>query len=404
MGDPVPEISAKAMEMIQSSDYQNPLVLVESLSFPSRRVREGLFKVLAKLNVKDLDVYRYARARVEKSYECLAISAALGKLPQSSRRDILMDHLVQEKKTNVENILRVLSIQDVSGQMRILWRGLSSLEPRQYANSIEALANVVDPALSRILVPLLEEMPAEDRLKIGNRHFSLPAPGGNFGMLFSHLLAKGDWVTSLLTLSLMAKEGPGDLVFPLAAPFAEAENPHIRKLAAVVQSAWTREGEGTGAEKSRGMDLSERIFQLKKIAVFQGLYVSELAAIGVLVEEVSHSADVEIFREGEPGDALYLIVEGEISVSKGSSVNGNPGVEIARIGSGEYFGEMALLEDAPRSATIQTVSPSRFLVLQKSDFIQIVQEYPQIALHICRVLSVRIRKLHQKIRDLGKAN
>ena len=400
MGDRVPEIRTKAMEMIHNSDYQNSLVLVESLSFPGRRVREGLFKVLAKLNVKDLDVYRYARTRVEKSYECLAVSSALKRLPQSPQRDILMDHLVQEKKANVENILRVLSITDPSGQMRILWRGLSSLEPRQYANSIEALANVVDPALSRILVPLLEEMPAEDRLKIGYRHFSLPAPDGNLGMLFSHLFAKGDWVTTLLTLSLMAKEGPGDLVLPMVTPFTEAENPHIRQMAAVVQCAWAREGDGTGAEKGRGLDLSVRIFQLKKIAVFKEIHVSELAAVGSMVEEVSHSAGVEIFREGEPGDALYLIVEGEVSVSKGRSVNGNPGKEIARIGSGEYFGEMALLEDAPRSATIQTVSPSRFLVLQKSDFIQIVQEYPQIALHICRVLCVRMRNLHRKIKDL----
>ncbi len=404
MGDPAPEISAKAMEMVQNSDYQNPLVLVESLSLPGRRVREGLFQVLAKLNVKDLDVYRYARARVEKSYECLALSQALGLWPQSPRRDILMDHLVQENNINVENILRVLSIQDLSGRMRILWRGLSSPDPRRRANSIEALGNVVDPALARILLPLLDEMPAEDRLKIGNRHFSLPDPGGSHGALFSHLLTKGDWVTSLLTLSLMGTEGPGDLTPHFLTPFTKSENPHIRRMASAVQRAWFREGVETGVEEGPGMDLSDRIFQLRKIAVFEALHVSELAAIGSMVEEVVCLAGVAVFREGEPGDALYLVVEGEVSVFKAKSGEKNLGVEIARIGGGECFGEMALLEDAPRSATIQTVGPARFLVLRKRDFTRIVQEYPQIALHIARVLSARIRNIHQKIKDLEKVS
>ena len=402
MADPVPEIRAKAMQMILNSEYQNPLVLVESLTFPMQKVRTGLFQILEKLNVKDLDVFRFARLQVEKSYECLAISYALGRLPKSSQRDILMDHLEEEKKINVENVLRVLSIQDVSGQMRVLWRGLSSLDPRQRANSIEALANVIDPALAQILVPLLDEMPAQDRLKIGKRHFSLPDPDQSRGALFSRLLARGDWVTTLLTLSLMATEGSNGLTPDFLTPHTESDNLHIRRMAMAVQRTWADEGVKAEAKAVQGMELSERIFQLRKITVFKGLHVSELAAIGSMVGEASYSAGVEIFREGEPGDALYLVVEGEVSVCKAGSGERDSRIEIGRIGSGEYFGEMAILEEAPRSASIQTVTPARFLVLQKRDFIEIVQEYPQIALHICKVLSSRIRNLQQKIKDLEK--
>lgn len=402
MGDPAPEIRTKAVQMILNSEYQNPLVLVESLTFPMQKVRRSLFQILEKLNIKDLDVFRFARLQVEKSYECLAISDALGRLPKSSQRDILVNHLEEQKMINVENVLRVLSIQDESGRMRVLWRGLSSLDSRQRANSIEALANVIDAALARILVPLLDEMPAQDRLKIGKRHFSLPDPDQSDGALFSHLLAKGDWVTTLLTLSLMATKGPADLTPDFLTPFTESDNPHIRRMAMAVQRTWAGEGVEAEVKAVQGMDLSERIFQLITITVFEGLQVSELAAIGSMVEEVSYSAGVGIFREGEPGDALYLVVEGEVSVCKAKSGERDPGLEIGRIGSGEYFGEMAILEEAPRSASIQTVTPARFLVLQKRDFIEIVQEYPQIALHICKVLSSRLRKLQQKIKDLEK--
>jgi uncharacterized membrane protein YeaQ/YmgE (transglycosylase-associated protein family) len=398
MGDPAQEVGAKAMEEIQKSAYHNPLTLVESLNFPRRKVRESLFQVLANLNIKDLDVYRFARLQVEKSYGCLAAEEALQRLPQSPQRDLLLDHLGQERRIKVENILRVLSIQDVSGRMRILWRGLSSVDARQRANSIEALANVLDPALARIFVPLLEDMPTVDQLKVGKRHFDIPDPGGSHGELFSHLLAKGDWVTSLLTLSLMATQGLGGLGPHVLAPFATSDNPHVRQMANLVCRAWSPEKLEDGFEEEREMHLCERIFHLRNIAIFKGLYVSELAAIGSIAEEVFSPAGEVVIREGEIGNTLYLIIDGDVSVCKEGPEESGPGIEIDRVGGGDYFGEMALFEEAPRSATIQTVNPSRFLVLQKREFTEIVREYPQIALHICKALSARIRKLHQKIK------
>ena len=73
-------------------------------------------------------------------------------------------------------------------------------------------------------------------------------------------------------------------------------------------------------------------------------------------------------------------------------------IEVDRIKAGDYFGEMALFEDVPRSATIRTETDSRLLVLHKQEFNEIVREYPQIALTICKVLSSRIRTLHEKIK------
>jgi CRP-like cAMP-binding protein len=96
------------------------------------------------------------------------------------------------------------------------------------------------------------------------------------------------------------------------------------------------------------------------------------------------------------------MIEGEVSVIKDlGEINE---VEIDRMTDGEYFGEMALFEDTVRSVSIRTEKPSAFMVLYKQEFKEIVREYPQIALEICKVLSGRIRKLHQKIeaRDFCK--
>ena len=399
IGDPVTEIRTKAMEKIQNGAYQNPLVLVESLNLPRRKVREGLFQILEKLNIKDLDVYRFARSQVEKSYIYFTEVEALQKLSESPERDLLMDHLTQERKTKVENILRVLSIQDVSGQIRIIWRGLSSSDSRQRSNSIEALSDLLDKTLTKILVPLLDEMPSEERLRIGRKNFTLPAFGGSNAVLLSRFLTEADWVTSLLTLSLMARQGLDGVVPDILHTLTKAENTYVRQMARRV--LFTVEPDmATGIDElEKGIDLSERILHLKKIAIFEGLYVGELAVIGSVTEEVSHPAGDLVIKEGDHGDTMYLIIEGDVSVSKEARAEKGPVVEIARMRTGNCFGEMALFEEAPRSATIRTISPSRFLVLHKQDFTEIVQEYPQIALHICKTLSGRIRSLHEKVKD-----
>jgi len=141
--------------------------------------------------------------------------------------------------------------------------------------------------------------------------------------------------------------------------------------------------------------ISEKIMLLKGIEIFESLSVSELAAIASVVEEIDYPAGEIIITEGSSGDTLYLIIKGEVSVIKDlGKINE---VEIDRMTAGDYFGEMALFEDTVRSASIRTEKSSALMVLHKQEFKEIVREYPQIALEICKVLSGRIRKLHQKI-------
>lgn len=93
-------------------------------------------------------------------------------------------------------------------------------------------------------------------------------------------------------------------------------------------------------------------------------------------------------------------MEGGVSVIKGSHANQN--LEIATLTPGDYFGEMALLDEASRSATVLTTGPSRFMVLYKDDFDRIVSESPEIALNICKTLCQRIRSLQERISVMPK--
>jgi CRP-like cAMP-binding protein len=115
---------------------------------------------------------------------------------------------------------------------------------------------------------------------------------------------------------------------------------------------------------------------------------------------VLHAPGEIVIEEGTSGDTMYLVVKGEVSVLKGRGEETT--IELDRISEGDYFGEMALFEDTVRSASIRTEKETRLLVLHKREFTEIVREYPEIALHICRALGSRIRKLHEKIRQYEK--
>ncbi len=148
-------------------------------------------------------------------------------------------------------------------------------------------------------------------------------------------------------------------------------------------------------EEATAIPLTDKILHLKNIEIFADLSVNELAAVASVTEEASFDEMEVVFREGDIGDTLFLVVEGEVAVIK--DWNAEREFELDTIGPGDYFGEMALFGDDRRSATIRVKKNARFLTLNKQELQEIVREYPQIALHVCRVLSMRIRHLHGKI-------
>jgi CRP-like cAMP-binding protein len=138
----------------------------------------------------------------------------------------------------------------------------------------------------------------------------------------------------------------------------------------------------------------EKILLLKEIDIFKDLSFSELAAVASATEEIEYPSGAIVIKEGSYGDTMYFVINGVVSVIK--DLGKKSEFELDLIKSGDYFGEMALFEDLARAASIRTERTSRFLVLHKQEFNEIVREYPQLAVEICRVLGGRIRKLHEK--------
>ncbi|MBW1945833.1 MAG: cyclic nucleotide-binding protein, partial [Deltaproteobacteria bacterium] len=138
MGDSNDRVRGMAIEKLSSTTYPVGQFLVGSLSLPSRRVRDGIFQVFETLQVKDVKVFQFFQTQIEMGYRNLAESESLKRSAGTAEGDLLIEHLIQEKDAHVENVVRTLAVRDPEGKMRIIWRGLSSEDSRQRANSIEA--------------------------------------------------------------------------------------------------------------------------------------------------------------------------------------------------------------------------------------------------------------------------
>jgi CRP-like cAMP-binding protein len=133
----------------------------------------------------------------------------------------------------------------------------------------------------------------------------------------------------------------------------------------------------------------EKVLFMKSIDLFRALPSEELAQIAEIAEEQPMTSGEQIFAEGEPGDALYLIVEGRVKVHKGEK-------ELVRLGVRDVFGEMAVLDSEPRSASVTAVEDAVLLKIGRDDFRDILIERPEIAMGVMKVLTRRLRETSKK--------
>lgn len=123
---------------------------------------------------------------------------------------------------------------------------------------------------------------------------------------------------------------------------------------------------------------------LKKVPLFSDCSAKELAQIAAASKNVKHKAGTVIAREGEPGIGLFVIVSGEAEVTIG-------GVKRATLGPADFFGEVALLDGGPRTATVTASEDMELLGITAWVFRGLMHEHPSIALKTLQAVAGRLR-------------
>lgn len=127
---------------------------------------------------------------------------------------------------------------------------------------------------------------------------------------------------------------------------------------------------------------------LKHIPLFKDLSRYELNIITKAIYERNFSAGEYLFEAGQPGASMFIIREGEVQIIQPSP--GGEDVELARLSDGEFLGELALLDNSPRSASAFTVKPTKTLAIFRSDLDKLLKTHPALGGKVMKKLAIII--------------
>lgn len=141
---------------------------------------------------------------------------------------------------------------------------------------------------------------------------------------------------------------------------------------------------------------STAVEELKRVPLFRDLPARSLERIAASAAPVSYRTGEVVFRQGDPGVSFFVVLGGRVSVALG-------GKDVAQLPAGGFFGEMSLLDDCPRSATVTAAQDTHCLEVKRTDFMRELRSQPDVALQIMATLSKRIRDLDARVRQLQGA-
>ncbi len=128
---------------------------------------------------------------------------------------------------------------------------------------------------------------------------------------------------------------------------------------------------------------------LRNVQMFSVCTDKELAQIARACDEMEIGAGAVVVEEGTDGEGFYLIVTGEAEVSRG-------GNRVATVGPGQYFGELSLLDEAPRNATVTATTPMTLIRLRRREFSAVLDSWPGVAHKLLQHMARRLRQADEQ--------
>jgi HEAT repeat protein len=247
---------------------------------------------------------------------------------------------------------------------------LASRDPGQRANAIEAVDALADPAVVR---PLLEVWEPQVASRSAGAEDLRPL-----------LRDEDPWIRACAVFSVIAF-GDGRLEGPL------------RDLAGNDPDATVRATAGRVLEGAKSMEtfstlsLMDRVLALSQVPLFRELTPADLKHVADTVIENFYVEGTVIAEQGDPGDAMHVVVSGEVRVL----MDEQRSTEVARRGPGYIVGEMAILGEQPRMANLVAVGDVKTLSIDRMRFQRILRERPDAALAVMRELSARLAEAHR---------
>jgi CRP-like cAMP-binding protein len=145
----------------------------------------------------------------------------------------------------------------------------------------------------------------------------------------------------------------------------------------------------------------ERVIFLKEVSFFRDMTIEQLKVLANVCKEELFEEGTRIFEEGDTTGVLYVVVSGRVSIER--ETRRGSYARLATLGAHTYFGEMALFDNSPRSATALALQDTLTLSLSREPLIALARQYPNLSLELIKVLSDRLREANNRITELTRS-
>ncbi len=144
------------------------------------------------------------------------------------------------------------------------------------------------------------------------------------------------------------------------------------------------------------MSLNEEVELLRRIPLFARIEPAKLKLLAFTSERITYETGQELFHQGDTPDACYIIIDGEAVVMVDAPAGP---IVVARVGKNDFVGEIGILCDVPRTATVKATTRLTTLKITKDLFFRMVTDFPAMGVEIMRVLAHRLEHTTNQLRD-----
>lgn len=295
---------------------------------------------------------------------------------------LLKETLKHRESLSEERLIKAVGLFGNPRALDLIRKSINAGDGSTRAAALEALETLGDRDITQRILPLLDRMDV----------FHSPSdPIMQASDVIGFLLSNEDyWLRALAARSVAEMN-----LWEFAPALHNLETDPVLLVRQAAVDALIRVEHGTYDMKTlKTISTLERILLLREIPMFSRLAPEDLEQIAQIAHEQLYPDRAVICREGEPGNTLFIIVSGEVDVIIKTAHQENV---IASRGAGEFVGEMAILESAPRSATLKAKGEARILAIEGEAFTAILLDRPEVAVAVLRHMSNRVRQLNDMV-------
>jgi hypothetical protein len=382
--------------------------LIRYIDYEKVKIRNVVLYTLRQSGYRALTNNENIREKLEKEIEhavWLLQGIRITEI-QVHPNDWLKNAFYIELTSSTDNIFNLLALLYDSPSVFKAKEGLLTTEQENKANSIEILDNLLPKKISELMAHLYEDVPIEEKVKKLLIHFPrLKCTYDDLIMKILHLRDNrfNTW-TQVAAISSVNDSNAKELAY-LLIPYLSytkkillesAEDCLIKIhknkfvdlhsiLASYIDNSKFEEiMEKTAISRNNTLMEIEKVIILKSTSLFSETPENILVDIARIVREERNPEGEVIFRKGDQGSSMYIISEGEVRIHDGD-------VTFAVLKNRDFFGELALLDPEPRSATVTTLKDSLLLRLDQEDFYDLMSERMEVAKGILKILCRRLR-------------